>query len=45
MVNWLDGARRARYRVNGLAFEAMDAVAGKSINETALKMNKVQQNN
>ncbi|MBH2032367.1 MAG: hypothetical protein I8H93_20195 [Pseudomonadales bacterium] len=40
MVNWLEGANRARYRVRGLGFEKLESVAGKSIKRNGPKRNQ-----
>jgi hypothetical protein len=41
MVNWLEGANRARYRVRGLGFERLESVAGKSIKRNGPRRNQL----
>jgi hypothetical protein len=40
MVNWLEGANRARYSDRGLGFERLESVAGKSIKRNGPKRNQ-----
>jgi hypothetical protein len=37
MVSWLDGARRARYKVSGLVRGERESVTGKSIKRNGLE--------
>jgi hypothetical protein len=37
MVNWLEGASRARYSVSGLVLDGVDSILDKSIKRNGLE--------